>query len=252
MADDAVVRAADPVVLPDTGTEGRLWAALLDVADALPDGWTLVGGLMVFLHAYEAGLPPQRVTADIDVVAAVRAMPDATARLARILTSLGWDLDLSGVSDLGGGHRFVRSDDLAFDVLAPDGLGRNADLTTVPPGEAAPVQGASRALDRTQRIAVSCGRRAGTVPRPDLLGALLIKSRAAVVDRSTDPTRRPERHVEDLAVLYAAASEPPAIREAASAKDLKQLRDAPEPDWYVLGDRQLIAQGEAARRIVVA
>lgn len=29
-----------PIHLPTEGTEGRLWAAVLDVADARPSGWT--------------------------------------------------------------------------------------------------------------------------------------------------------------------------------------------------------------------
>jgi hypothetical protein len=37
------------------GPMDGLWARLLDLAAAHPEGWTLVGAQMVALHAYERG-----------------------------------------------------------------------------------------------------------------------------------------------------------------------------------------------------
>ncbi len=54
--------ATPPVQLPQHGSEGQVWSALLDVADAQPSGWTLVGALMVMLHAYETGIATARAT----------------------------------------------------------------------------------------------------------------------------------------------------------------------------------------------
>lgn len=252
MTELAPLRSDDPVYLPTGGSEGDLWAALLDVADRQPDGWTLVGGLMVFLHAYESGLSPARVTRDLDAVVAARSVTQATRRLSTTLVELGWRLDPKRIKGQDTGFRFDKAT-LFFDVLAPEGLGERADLTTVPPAKSIAIKGGTRALQRTQWLAVRLGDRGGLVPRPDSLGALVIKSRAAVLDKGSpaDPTRRPERHVEDLALLYAGITDPEVVRSDASKADLKRLRSAPEPTWETLGDARLAATGQAARRIIL-
>jgi len=78
-----------PVQLPDHGTEGRLWAAVLDVADAQPSGWTLIGALMVMLHAHDHGLDTHRTTRDADALVDVRGIAQATRRLVATLEHLG-------------------------------------------------------------------------------------------------------------------------------------------------------------------
>jgi hypothetical protein len=52
-----LLRDDDPVILPHLGSVGRLWAAVVDVAEQRPHGWTLIGALMVMLHEHEAGAP---------------------------------------------------------------------------------------------------------------------------------------------------------------------------------------------------
>jgi hypothetical protein len=163
-----VLRAADPVVLPHLGSVGRLWSAVLDVADQRANGWTLIGVLMVMLYEHEAGM-------------------------------------------------------LEFDVIAPEGMGGRADLTTVPPLRAPQLAGTRQALDRTQRIAVDLGGRAAALPRPDLLGALVVKACAAAGDH----VRGPQRHLEDLARLYRLVTDPGALTP--TTKDPKRLRDPPDP-----------------------
>lgn len=45
------------------------WPQALELAEHLtPGSWTLVGGLMVQLHALHAGLEPPRTTVDVDVL----------------------------------------------------------------------------------------------------------------------------------------------------------------------------------------
>ena len=45
------------LVLPDLGDHTvELWLALLDIAEAVPVDWVLVGGQMVLLHALEHGV----------------------------------------------------------------------------------------------------------------------------------------------------------------------------------------------------
>jgi len=52
-------------------TEG--WNTLFDISDKIPDGWTVIGGQMVFLHCMEAGATwPCDETNDIDTVLNLR------------------------------------------------------------------------------------------------------------------------------------------------------------------------------------
>ena len=237
-----------PIRLPDHGTEGRLWAALLDVADTQPGGWTLIGALMVMFHAHHAEIDARRTTGDADALADVRGVTQATRRLVATLGHLGWGLhsDHPKADDLG--FRFVE-DGLRFDVLAPDGLAERTDITTVPPLKTVTMPGGTRALARSAARAVVLGEREGQLPVPDLLGARVIKSRAAAADRvpTSDPSHRPERHAEDLALLYACAADLRALRAGATNRDRKALRDAPEPHWHVL-DPSLRPQAHAAHR----
>jgi hypothetical protein len=236
------------IQLPQHGTEGRLWTALLDVADAQPEGWTLIGALMVMLHAHDAGIDARRTTVDADALADVRGVAQATRRLVATLERLGWEMHPDHLKADDIGFRFIK-DGLLFDVLAPDGLGERTDITTVPPLKTVPMTGGSRALSRTAVHDVVLGEREGRLPVPDLLGALVIKSRAAAADRvpTSDPSHRPERHPEDLAVLYACAADLHALVADTTKGDRKALRDVPEPHWSVL-DPNLRPQAQAAHR----
>ncbi len=237
-----------PIQLPDHGTEGRLWTAVLDVADAQPQGWTLIGALMVMLHAHDHGLDAQRTTRDADALVDARGISQATRRLVSTIERLGWRLhpDHPKADDIG--FRFVK-DGLLFDVLAPDGLGKRTDLTTMPPLRTVQMAGGSRALNRTTVREVLLGERVGQLPVPDLLGALVIKSRAAAADRTAtaDPAHRPERHPEDLAVLYACATDLRTLAADTTSRDRRNLQNAPEPHWHVL-DPNLRPQAQAAHR----
>ncbi|WP_431230181.1 hypothetical protein [Paenarthrobacter nicotinovorans] len=70
---DAVAEAEDDretwdVPVPPGGG-GTPWPQCVELARALPSTqWTLVGGLMVQLHAAAAGLAVSRPTADVDIV----------------------------------------------------------------------------------------------------------------------------------------------------------------------------------------
>ncbi len=238
-----LLRADDPVVLPHLGSTGRLWSAVVAVADQRPHGWTLIGALMVMLHEHEAGAPTRPATADADAVVDARGATDATRTMATLLQDQGWELDTAHVDAGGHGYKFVR-DGLEFDVIAPESMGERADLTTVPPLRAPQLAGTRQALDRTQRVAVDLGGRVAALPRPDLLGALVVKACAA----ASDHIRGPQRHLEDLARLYRLVADPMAL--APTNKDRKRLRDAPEPTWEVLDDPADRAAGQGARRLL--
>lgn len=102
---------------PDQATLG-LWGAVGELAERLPAGWMLIGGLMVQLHAIEHGIIDVRPTRDIDVLGQARprgALPAIDAALRANGFALH-DPDLDGY-----GHRYER-DGIIVDVLAPDGL----------------------------------------------------------------------------------------------------------------------------------
>lgn len=58
-----------------------------------------------------------------------------------------------------------------------------------------PVPGGTQALRRTELVEVAIGAHRGQIPRPSLLGALIIKARAVEVDDV------PENQREDVAFL---------------------------------------------------
>jgi hypothetical protein len=92
-------------------------------------------------------------------------------------------------------------------------MGGRADLTTVPPLRAPQLAGTRQALDRTQRIAVDLDGRVAALPRPDLLGALVVKACAAAGDH----VRGPQRHLEELARRYRLVADPAGNRRALSS-----------------------------------
>lgn len=230
-------------MLPHVGSIGRLWSAVLDVAEQRAHGWTLVGALMVMLHEHEAGTPTRPATADADAVVDARGATGATRTMATLLQAQGWELDTAHVDVDGHGYKFVR-DGLEFEVIAPEGMGGRVDLTTVPPLRAPQLVGTRQALDRTQRIAVDLDGRVAALPRPDPQGALVVKACAAAGDH----VRGPQRHLEDLARLYRLVTDPAAW--TLTNKDRQRLRDTAEPTWQVLEDPAGRAAGQAARRLL--
>ena len=167
----------------------------------LPDGWTLVGGLMVQLHAYEAGDAGIRTTTDIDILADARR--DSIEIIARALAEDKFKLDPPSPID-GMSHRWRRGE-LIVDLLAPDGLRHNPTIA----GNIRTVQipGGTQALQRTETIDVNIDGVRVRVRRPTLLGAVLIKSRAVVVHADPDAQRA------DLVLLLSLIEDP---RQAAT------------------------------------
>ena len=69
-----------------------------------------------------------------------------------------------------------------LDVLAPEGLGSRADITTTPPGRILQVPGGTQAIARTELLPIAAGDYEGLVYRPSLLGAIIIKAAAVDAD----------------------------------------------------------------------
>jgi hypothetical protein len=171
----------------------QLWHVLLDLAGSLTVPWTLAGGQMVLLHALEHGHVPLEPSQDGDVIADVRADRSAITQVVRHLYRLGFTLE--SISTDGLAHRYSRPAQpraVQVDVLGPDGLGARADLTTSPPGRTIQVPGGTQALTRSDRVAITHEGRSGQIPRPTLLGAIVMKAAATELPS-------PARHYRDLA-----------------------------------------------------
>jgi len=215
-------------IQPRDDLEHRLWRAALELADLQPEGWTLVGAQMVMLYAWEHGVSPTRTSRDLDVLVNIKAIAGGTQQFARQLLDAGFELAM--VTPDGRGHRFVRGD-VTMDVLAADNLGDRADLTTIPPARTIAVPGGSQALRRTELVDVSLPGQDGRLPRPNVLGAILLKARAADVDPD------PERHLADLAFLLSLVDDPFELVGELTPKEQRYLgargavRDPNHPAW---------------------
>lgn len=224
------------LVTPRDADEVRLWRTTLELAKALPQrGWTLIGAQMVILHAAAAGRELGRSSGDLDLLADVRLLSDATRTLAASLIALGFSPE---ITIDGRAHRFRRGDDLV-DLLAPDGLGARASLETVPGGRTIVVPGGSQALRRTEHGPVAVAD-LGTseLPRPDLLGAILLKARAV------DVADNPAKHRRDLAFLLSLVGDPSALRAELSSAErgklqaLAELLDPDHPAYQGIDQRE--------------
>jgi len=224
----------DAVVLPTLGpVHGDLWTALCDLADGHPSDWVLVGGQMVLLHALQAGRTPNRVSQDLDAVIDARVRPPVVPAFVATLGSLGFTSTAVSPDDVA--HRFVRRE-TRVDVLVPDGVGRRAPVRTVGTAVTVEIAGGTQALARGERLPVLHGNRRALVPRPNLLGAIVIKAAAV----NADP--HPQRHERDLAFLCSLVGDPMALREGVTAKDRIRLRNVAalaDPNhgaWRLLDD----------------
>jgi len=198
-----------------------LWHTIIGIAKALrTDEWVLVGGQMVALHGFMVGVVPPRVTTDIDIVADVLVRPGMLRRCADVLESM--KLEPRPSLTRKRLHRFVGTE-ATVDLLVPDHLPAHVNLWLH--GHAAvPIAGGRRALDRSGRVVVDLAGERGEVILPDLLGALVLKSRAARTDH-----RDNERHISDIAFLCSLVADPLAMRDQLDAKERASLRSVPMP-----------------------
>ncbi len=206
-------------LVPASPRDRAVWSALLDLAQTVR-GWTLIGARMVELHAAERRRALSRLSVDADTLADARDR-NGTRRLSRALTDAGFELQEP--SALGLGHVFSRGP-VEIDVLAPDGLNSKARRITIPPAHTVEVPGGTQALRRTELVDVRLGRRRGRLPRPDLLGAILLKCRAVDVDDA------PENQRADLALLLSFVGEPEQLAGRLVGRERSWLRRRREID----------------------
>jgi hypothetical protein len=157
----------------------RLWALVLSLAAEFGPGreWSLIGGLMVQLHAFEHDDSP-RPTADIDLLGGAKRSPRMTETMASLLIERGAEVADPPRSDPKLGYRFEFEGE-TVELLGPDGL--RGDQKTTGGLKTFQAEGGSQALRRTEIVLVSLdGGGPIAVRRPNLLGAILIKARVVV------------------------------------------------------------------------
>ena len=130
------------------GHAADLWTALLDVGEAAPQGWVLIGGQMVLLHAIEHGVAWPRVSMDLDVI--VNARVTRFGAPVRRRNRVDWFR--AGRDEPGDACTPHRRGRASIDVLAPEGVGERTDLTTSPPGHTLQVPGGTQALRRAELV----------------------------------------------------------------------------------------------------
>ena len=138
---------------------------------------------------------------------------------------------------------------MEIDLLAPEHLGpRSEEARTVIPGaRTVEVPGGRQALSRTELVSVRVADREGRLPRPDLLGAILLKVRAVDVDDV------PENQRGDLALLLSLVVDPLTWSGRLRGEERRWIRrrremdDPHAPAWRALRPDEA-ARGLAALR----
>lgn len=215
-----------------------LWPVLMDLADELPKPWTIVGGQMVYFHGLVVGRSPHRYTEDIDLIFDigfnVRAINEAHAVLGR------FGFEVKEISADGLAHRYVNSQHVEVDILAPDHIGeRAASKLTTPVGRTIEVPGGRMALQNTHSIEAGYDGRTATLFVPGLLTAVDIKLKAMNLPGRADGSR--SRHLDDIAFLLSLVDDPDKLMNTRDARRLSlavasALDDANHPSWQRLGE----------------
>jgi hypothetical protein len=228
------------------------WSALMDLSEFRRQGWTLVGGQMVHLLAWEHGEESPRATTDADVVLNVRAYPTALRDVTKKLVETGFAED--GVSPDGIAHRYrhTQTTDAAVDVLLPEGL-VTEKFTTITGARTISAAGSVQAIERSMRRSIEISGRQGAVIRPDLHAALVLK--AAAYQAEAGRTQNARRHLDDFAYLVSLFARRHSITEfqdRLGAKDRTRISNAlgnllpADPIWRVVPD------GMDARDLIVS
>lgn len=217
-------------ILPSSDEEAALWRTTLEVAQLFRGWpWVIIGAQAVMLLAHERGRPAGRTTGDIDVVLDIRVVVGGARAAAGRLVEAGFEPSAEHP------HRFVRGTE-QVDLLAPDHLGPNADLTTVPPQTTSEIPGGTRALATRHELEIDVvGVGTGTVPAPSLAGALVIKVRAW-------QARRAARDLEDIVRLLDLVTDAAAVRDELKVDErrrlgrIAELQDERNSVWRVARD----------------
>lgn len=169
------------------------WPSAFELARLLPPGsWTLVGGLMVKLHAELAELPASRTTVDVDSALHLETQVITFSQAAAFLQGVGYVLDGSTMH----AYRFDRGRE-RVDLMCAD----RQFIFRRPRYGGRPlfgISGGTRALQQTINVDVLTAIDTVRLVIPSVRGALVLKG-AAYLDDSRDRGR----HAEDAVLLLA-------------------------------------------------
>lgn len=181
------------------------------MADLFADvPWVIIGAQMIMLLEREQDVTSGRTTQDLDAIVDVRAVVGGSRTAAGRLTGAGYEPSAEHP------HRFVRGAD-QVDLLAPDHLGPNVDLTTVPPMTTVAIPGGSRALATRRLLDVDVtGVGAAQLPVPSVAGAIVLKVHAW-------QARQASRDAEDLVRLLDLVQDVDEVRGALKPAERRRL-----------------------------
>jgi predicted nucleotidyltransferase len=228
--------------------EWRLWSLVAELANRLdPESWVLIGGQMTALHAHLAGVAPRRTTTDVDIVADI--LTDRSAFHACKAAAIAMGLEAQPSITANFLHRFSGPAG-HLDLMVPDHLPANLTRQFTRPIPVS-VAGGQRALDRRTFVHIDTEAGPASIPLPDLVGAIVIKARAAASD-----TRDRNRHHTDIAQLAGIIDDPIEMRDSLDTKEKRYLRRIRLPEdltmspWLELGDQTRQRAVDAWRTLV--
>lgn len=204
----------------DMGNDDLLpaWQSAIDVASTgVSANLTLIGGLMVAVHAAHAGVTMRRSTDDmdalVDYVADSGSLIAAKAALARV----GFDL----TEQEQHAYRFVHDDGRKVDLMVADHLPHKIRPPRLGQRPAFAAPAGTQALARRDLYTLNfAGGARVELGVPDSLGALVAKGAAYTVDN-----RDRDRHLDDAAVLLACITDASELAyDTTSKNDRRRLR----------------------------
>ncbi|MBS9376336.1 hypothetical protein [Rhodococcus sp. B50] len=230
------------------GGWGPPWPQAGELAQAIPSQqWTLVGGLMVQVHAARAGLPIARATVDVDMVLHIETGAATFSGVRDRLEQLGYLLRMP--VGPGPAHRFVRGSE-HVDVMVADNLAP-AHRPTVAGRAVFAIPAGTSALRKTVDCNIDLDGRTVQLSVPDVLGALVLKGAAFRED-----SRDRGRHLDDAAILACSIDNPVRERVRMIGSDRRRVRylanalvRADHPSWSVVPAAHR-ARGHAALRVL--
>ncbi|WP_263999278.1 hypothetical protein [Mycobacterium yunnanensis] len=211
------------------------WPLAVEVVHALPEfSWTLVGGLMVQVHAARIGVR-HRPTEDIDIVLHIETDAISFAGASERLESIGFVLRRPN-KPTGFIYCFERGSDVV-DVMVGDHLQH-------PPKalghEVFRVPGSTGALQRTVNVTVHIDSQTVRFSLPSVIAALGLKGAAYMAD-----SRDTERHLHDAAVLACCIDDPEAVADQVQGSDRgriqrlwHELKPQQHPAWLLIEDTE--------------
>jgi hypothetical protein len=190
------------------------WPSAFELARLLPrNSWTLVGGLMVKLHAELAELPAPRTTVDVDSTLHLETQAITFAQAAERLSDAGYVLD----PDTRYAYRFDRGSE-RVDLLCSD----RHSIWRAPRYQGRPlfgVAGGTRALQQTINLDVLTAIDTVRLVVPTLRGALVLKGAAYLED-----SRGRGRHAEDAVLLLACLDSAAEVLQGLSRQSRNRVR----------------------------